>query len=352
MDMGSQNPLKVLVVGGAGYIGSHVVYDLIRAGHDVAVADNLSTGMRAAVHPNARFYQADITRLEEITNVFSQEAKQGKKDGFEAPSSPIDVVMHFAAKLDVAESVDQPLQYYHNNVEGVRVLLDAMLLAQVKNIVFSSTAAVYGDPSVQEPIKEDTELTPINPYGASKLAAEQLIQWTASANDINYAILRYFNASGADDSLKIGLEKPKYTHLIPLAVRAALGLEDSLKIFGDDWPTHDGSCVRDYIHVSDLSYAHLLAADYLVQKQDSLLVNLGTEHGSSVKEIIAAVERLRLCPYQVVGRRQGDPAILIADAQKARHLLGWKAERTVNDIVESDMRYRLAADERSVLAWE
>jgi len=335
--------MKVLVAGGAGYIGSHVVYDLIRAGHDVAVVDNLSTGMRETIHPKARFYQADITEPEGLKSVLSAELSLG---------SPIDVVMHFAAKLDVAESVDQPLQYYRNNVEGVRVLLGAMLLAGIRNIVFSSTAAVYGDPNVQEPIKENAELAPINPYGASKLAAEQLIQWAAAAHGFNYAILRYFNAAGADDSLKLGLEKPKYTHLIPLAVRAALGLEDDLKVFGDDWPTPDGTCVRDYIHISDLSQAHLLAADFMMERQESLLVNLGTEQGSSVKEVITAVERIRPCPYQTVGRRQGDPAILIADAQEAKRLLGWKAKRSMNDIVGSDMNYRLAADRHSTITWE
>jgi len=344
--------MRVLVAGGAGYIGSHVVYDLIRAGHDVAVVDNLSTGARDSVHPKARFYQADITKPEELGTVFAQEKAHMNQDVSLTSTTSIDIVMHFAAKLDVAESVDQPLQYYHNNVEGVRVLLSLMVQEEIKNLVFSSTAAVYGDFEGQEPVKEDAELVPINPYGASKLAAEQLIQWTAAAFDLNYAILRYFNAAGADDSLKIGLEKPKYTHLVPLAVRAALGQEDELKVFGDDWPTPDGSCIRDYVHVSDLSRAHLLAADYLIEKENSLLLNLGTERGSSVKEVLAAVEKMRSCPYRVVGRRQGDPATLIANTQEARRILGWKAARTIDDIVESDMKYRLAADERLSIAWE
>ena len=326
--------LRVLVAGGAGYIGSHVVYDLIRAGHEVVVVDNLSTGLRSFVHPEAGFHQADITVPSELQAVFKQETKD----------KPIDIVMHFAAKLDVEESVHHPLKYYHNNVEGVRVLLDAMLAAGIKNIVFSSTAAVYGDANSQNPLKEDDVLNPINPYGASKLAAEQLIQSAALAYGINYAILRYFNAAGADDSLEIGLEKESYTHLIPLAVRAALGLGEKVKIFGDDWPTPDGSCIRDYIHVSDLSIAHLLAADYIREEQKSLLLNLGTSKGSSVKEVVAAVDVLRPCPYEIVGRREGDPAMLIADATKAREVIGWQAQRNLEQIVISDMEYRLKDD--------
>ncbi|MCL2606579.1 MAG: UDP-glucose 4-epimerase GalE [Coriobacteriia bacterium] len=323
-------PLKILVAGGAGYIGSQVVYDLIRAGHDVIVVDNLSTGMRQHVHSKARFYEADITRPMELAKVFVLESEQ----------APIDLVMHFAAKLDVEESMRLPLAYYHNNVEGVRILLAVMLDAGVKNFVFSSTAAVYGDSDLSKPLSEDGPAAPINPYGTSKLAAEQLIQWASKAHGLNYAILRYFNAAGADDSLEIGLEKPKYTHLIPLAVRAALGLQDAIKIFGDDWPTPDGSCIRDYIHVSDLSDAHLRAADYLLREQKSLLVNLGTAQGSSVKEVIAAVDKIRPCPYQVTGRRAGDPAVLIADSTRAKQLLGWQPKRSLHDIVKSDFCFR------------
>jgi len=325
--------MKLLVAGGAGYIGSHVVCDLVRGGHEVVVVDDLSTGSRAAVHPEARFYRADITQQDRLTTLLLKEAQE---------YGPIDAVMHFAAKLDVAESVDAPLLYYHNNVEGVRSLLEVMRLTQVKNIIFSSTAAVYGDPDTQEPLKEDAPTAPINPYGASKLAAEELIQWASAAYGFNYAILRYFNAAGADESLELGLERDHYTHLIPLAVRAAMGLEDSIKIFGTDWPTPDGSCIRDYVHVSDLSTAHLLAADYLLAHQKSLLVNLGTAKGSSVKEVIAAVDALRPCPFEVVGRRQGDPAVLIASAEKAQELLGWQAQKSLADIVRSDMEYRLA----------
>ena len=332
-----QNSMRVLVAGGAGYIGSQVSYDLIRAGHDVVIVDNLSTGSRDMLHPQAGFYQADITNAGLLADLFQKERSGGKP--------PFDVVMHFAAKLDVAESVDQPLQYYHNNVEGVRVLLKTMLAAGCRNLVFSSTAAVYGDPHTDEPLSEDAQLAPINPYGASKLAAEQLIQWTAAAHGMHYAILRYFNASGADESLQIGHRKEKYTHLIPLAVRAALGVGDELRVFGDDWPTPDGSCVRDYVHVSDLSQAHLLAAHYLIEQQRSLIANLGTERGSSVKEVIAAVNRLKPCTYQVVGRRQGDPALLVADVKRASELLGWQASRTLDEMVESDMNYRLAQQE-------
>ena len=326
-------PMKLLVAGGAGYIGSHVVYDLIRAGHEVVVVDDLSTGSRGAVHPEARFYQADIANQDKLTALFLKEIQE---------YGPIDAVMHFAAKLDVAESVSAPLLYYRNNVEGVRSLLEVMRLAQVKNIVFSSTAAVYGDLGTQEPLKEDAVTSPINPYGASKLAAEELIQWASAAHGFNYAILRYFNAAGADESLEIGLERETYTHLVPLAVRAAMGLEDSVKVFGADWPTPDGSCIRDYVHVSDLSSAHLLAASYLLEHQKSLLVNLGTTRGSSVKEVIAAVDKLCPCPFELADRRQGDPAVLIASAEKAQTLLGWQAQKSLADIVHSDMKYRLS----------
>ncbi|MCL2680337.1 MAG: UDP-glucose 4-epimerase GalE [Coriobacteriia bacterium] len=325
--------MKVLVTGGAGYIGSHVVADLVKAGHDVAVVDNLSSGQRQHVHPSARFYLADTTRPIELAKVFVTETG----------SAPIDVVMHFAAKLDVEESVRLPLAYYHNNVEGLRIVLACMLDAGVKNIVFSSTAAVYGDPLAQEPLSEHMPTLPINPYGSSKRAAEQLIQWVSASDGINYAILRYFNAAGADESCALGLEKPHYTHLVPLAVRAALGLEDAVKIFGDDWQTPDGTCIRDYIHVSDLSDAHLLAAQYLLTEQKSLLLNLGTAQGSSVKEVIAAVDKLRPCPYQVVGKRAGDPAVLIADASKAHEVLGWCPQRDLDVIVKSDLNYRLRA---------
>jgi len=335
--------MNVLVLGGAGYIGSQVVYDLIRAGHSVAVVDNLSTGLRDFVHPKARFYQADITDQAGLSKAVAYDIEQ---------YGAIDVVMHFAAKLDVAESVDFPLDYYRNNVEGVRILLNVMLETGIKNIVFSSTAAVYGDPESQQALKEDSVLDPINPYGASKLAAEQMIQWAATAHGFKYAILRYFNAAGADDSLKVGHEKEKYAHLVPLAVRAALGQEDKVKIFGDDWSTHDGSCIRDYVHVSDLSSAHLLAANYLVEKQDSLVLNLGTAKGSSVKEVIAAVDKLKSCPYQIAERRQGDPAVLIADASKAKEILGWRTQRSLAEIVKSDMNFRLSADTRTSMPWE
>ena len=319
--------MKALVVGGAGYIGSHFTLDLIRAGHEVAVIDDLSTGTRDFVHPDAAFHQCDITDTPKLKQVFAAEPN-------------LDVVFHFAAKLIVPESLTQPLSYYHTNIEGVRSLLSCMIDAGVSNLVFSSTAAVYGNPDTNKPLTEDAPTAPINPYGASKLAAEQLITWAATAHGLNTAILRYFNAAGADASLTIGLEKPHQTHLIPLATRAALGLEGPVEIYGDDWPTPDGSCIRDYIHVSDLSNAHLLAANYLLSEQDPLLLNLGTTHGSSVKEVLAAVDALLPVPYRIGARRPGDPAVLIADATRAQNILGWHAQRTLADIVSSDLAYR------------
>jgi UDP-glucose 4-epimerase len=201
------------------------------------------------------------------------------------------------------------------------------------------------------PLTEDAPTCPINPYGATKLAAEQLITWTAAAHGLRTVALRYFNAAGADESLKIGLEKPVYTHLVPVATRAALGLGEAVDIYGGDWLTPDGTCIRDYIHISDLSKAHLLAADYLLAEKQSLLLNLGTAQGSSVKEVLEAVDVLAPVPYCIAPRRVGDSAVLVADATRAAHTLGWSPKRTLADIVSSDFTYRQAAARRSDISW-
>lgn len=316
--------MKVLVVGGAGYIGSHTVYELIKDGQEVIILDNLSSGYMELVHKDAIFYQGDIRNKEDIMAVFKKHK--------------IDVVMHFAAKIVVPESVKEPLEYYHNNVEGVRVLLEAMRDSKVRNIVFSSTAAVYGEASGV--CDENSPTKPINPYGETKLACEQLIKWSALAYDMNYVIFRYFNVAGADESLKIGLMKDQLTHLIPVAIQGILGIREYLTIYGNDYPTKDGTCVRDYIHVSDLAYAHVLGAKYLLSGGQSEIMNLGSNNGFTVLEVAQAVNEIAPLKYIIGDRRDGDPAYLIASNDKAKTILKWNPKYSLKDIVLSDYNYR------------
>jgi len=321
--------MKVCVIGGAGYIGSHAVYELIRDGHEVVVVDNLSTGKMEMVHKEAKFYLGDITKEIELTEIFKKECD----------IKPFDVVMHFAAKLIVPESVEQPLEYYYNNVEGVRIMLSVMKDFNIKNVVFSSTAAVYGEP--EKDICEETDKTnPINPYGETKLADEKLIKWVCERYNMNYCIFRYFNVAGADESLEIGLNKDNLTHIIPVTVQTALGIRDKMIVFGNDYDTKDGTCVRDYIHVSDLAYAHVLGAKYLVENNKSLLVNLGSNEGYTVLEIIKEVEKYYKVNYEIGERRAGDPAKIVASNQKAKEILGWSPKRNLSDIIKSDIEYR------------
>ncbi|MCL2807764.1 MAG: UDP-glucose 4-epimerase GalE [Coriobacteriia bacterium] len=321
--------MKVFVAGGAGYIGSHTVYELIRAGHEVVVYDNLSTGCRDAVHPGARFYEGDILDKDRIVQVLQTESAEGA----------VDVAMHFAAKLIVPESVSMPLAYYHNNVEGLRQMLLGLMESEVTSIVFSSTAAVYGEPQKGECLEDDYTL-PINPYGETKLAAERMIKWASEAHGLNYCIFRYFNVAGADSTLEIGLNKDQLTHLVPLIMQAALGQIEKLSIFGSDYDTFDGTCVRDYIHVTDLAKAHVKGAEYLCKQNSSLLVNLGSGEGYSVKEVVDAASKLLPLAYEFVPRRPGDPAKLYANITKAREQLGWQPELGLNDILQSDLDYR------------
>ncbi|MDR3135950.1 MAG: UDP-glucose 4-epimerase GalE [Coriobacteriales bacterium] len=321
--------LKVLVVGGAGYIGSHTVYELIRNGHQVVVYDNLSSGHQSAVPEQAGFYLGDILDEHQLEQVLAQESA----------SRPFDVAMHFAAKLIVPESVTQPLRYYHNNVEGLRVMLSALVAGGVRNIVFSSTAAVYGSTTGGE-CHEDDRTIPINPYGETKLAAERMIAWTAQAHGLNYAILRYFNVAGADTSLQIGLNKDQLTHLVPLIMQAALGQREKLEIFGRDYNTPDGTCIRDYVHVTDLAQAHVMAGEYIVKNERPLLCNLGSGRGFSVREVVEEALSMFSFRYAYAPRRCGDPAKLIANIERARHLLGWQPQRNLQTILQSDYDYR------------
>ena len=316
--------MRVLVVGGAGYIGSHTVYELIKDHQEVIILDNLSSGYMELVHPEATFYQGDIRNKADVIRVFAKEE--------------IDVVMHFAAKIVVPESVKEPLEYYYNNVEGVRVLLEVMKEFNVKKIVFSSTAAVYGEASGV--CHEDDPTVPINPYGETKLATEKMIKWVSNAYGFNYVIFRYFNVAGADQSLKIGLMKDQLTHLIPVAIQGIIGLRDHLMIFGDDYPTKDGTCIRDYIHVSDLAYAHVLGAHYLANGGTSETMNLGSNAGFTVREVAEAVNAI--APLKVVmgPRRDGDPAELVASNEKAKQILHWSPKYNLKDIVQSDYLYR------------
>lgn len=325
--------MKVLIVGGAGYIGSHTVYECIRDGHEVVVVDNLSTGEIGHVHQDATFYQADIRDENELIHVFQNEKE-------------IDCVIVFAAKLIVPESLEKPLEYYDNNVNGIRVLLEVMKKHHIKNIIFSSTAAVYGEPTKSE-VSEEEICLPINPYGETKLAAERLIQWAAKAYGFHYCIFRYFNVAGADYTGDIGLEKEHLTHLIPLTIQTALGKKAKLSIYGSDYETIDGTCVRDYIHVSDLARAHILGAKFTLQNNCGTF-NLGSNNGYSVKEVIDKVIEVTgvALPYEYSKRRDGDPAILIASNTQAKEILGWEIKHNLDDMIKSDWQFRVKMIDR------
>jgi len=303
--------MAVLVLGGAGYIGSHTVYALLDAGRDVVVADDLSTGFRAAVHPDARFYRADIRDEAAMDALFQREDIEG--------------VIHFAAFSQVGESMRDPLKYYDNNLWGTTALLRSMVRHGVKKIVFSSTAAAYGTPE-RVPILETDRTSPINPYGETKLAMEKLMRWTEEAHGLRYVALRYFNACGARPSGEIGEAHDPETHLIPLILQVPNGRREKISVFGDDYPTPDGTCVRDYIHVDDLAQAHILALDYLQKGGESDVFNLGNGVGFSVKEVIDVARRVtgHPIPAEAAPRRAGDPAELVASSEKARRVLGWE----------------------------
>ncbi len=310
--------MAVLVTGGAGYIGSHMVAELLELGIETVVFDNLSTGNRKAVLCD-KFYKGDIRKPEDLEIVFSE--------------NKIDSIYHFAASSLVSESISKPLQYYNNNVCGTSVLLDAIIRHNVRNIVFSSTAAVYGETKTI-PITETTPEKPKSPYGETKLAMEKMIDWTAKAFGLKYVSLRYFNACGAHKSGKIGEWRTVETHLIPIILQYVRGLRDSLKVFGNDYDTPDGTCIRDYIHVVDLIRAHSSAMEYLKNGGKSDIFNLGNEKGFSVLEIIKSAEKAvgKEISYTMAERRAGDPAVLIASNEKAKNILGWDC--TIKDPVE------------------
>ena len=303
--------MAILVLGGAGYIGSHTVYELIAAGRDVVVADNLLTGFRAAVHPKARFYELDIRDQAALDKLFETEQIEG--------------VIHFAASSQVGESMKDPLKYYDNNLYGTTVLLRSMVAHGVDKIVFSSTAATYGEPQ-RVPILESDPTVPTNCYGETKLSMEKMMRWTSQAHGLRYVALRYFNACGAHPSGAIGEAHDPETHLIPLILQVPNGTRAKISIFGDDYPTPDGTCIRDYIHVTDLAQAHILALDYLMNGGENNVFNLGNGVGFTVKEVIDVARKVtgHPIPARECPRRPGDPAQLVASSEKARSVLGWK----------------------------
>lgn len=315
--------MAVLVCGGAGYIGSHCVYELIEKGEEVVVIDNLLTGFKSSIHKDAIFYEGDIRDIDFLNKVFKEE--------------DIDSVIHFAANSLVGESMTKPLKYFGNNVYGTEVLLKAMVENNVDKIVFSSTAAVYGEPE-SVPIKETDRTNPTNPYGETKLAMEKMMKWVDMAHGTKYVSLRYFNVAGAHPSGLIGEMHNPETHLIPLVLQVPLKIRDKIMIFGDDYPTEDGTCIRDYIHIMDLIDAHLLALDYLRAGNDSDIFNLGNGRGFSVKEIIDTSEKVTglNIKRETGSRRPGDPAVLVASSDKIKKVLGWEPKHpNVEDIIQS-----------------
>ncbi len=315
--------MTVLVLGGAGYIGSHTVKALCDQGVDTVVADNLSTGHTAAVDKRARFYKGDISDRAFLDRLFNKER--------------VDGVIHFAAYSLVGESVSNPLKYYANNLCGTRVLLEAMVANKIDKIVFSSTAATYGEPA-HMPIDEQDRTCPTNPYGETKLAMEKMFYWTAKAHGLRYVSLRYFNACGADAGGGIGEAHAPETHLIPLILQVPNGQRTHVSIFGSDYPTRDGTCVRDYIHVTDLAQAHILAMRYLADGNESNIMNLGNGVGFTVQEVIGTARRVtgNAIPAVLSPRREGDPAQLIASSEKAKTVLGWRPQNAgLEEIIAS-----------------
>jgi len=305
--------MRVLVCGGAGYIGSNMTAILAAAGFEPIVLDNLSTGHRSALQ-NAEFVEGDLADYELLAKTLNK--------------FKINAVMHFVALIEVGESVQAPLKYYHNNLSNTQTLLSAMEATGVEKFVFSSTAAVYGMPK-KVPITEDSPKEPINPYGETKWAVERMCHYQSRTGKLRYAALRYFNACGAGNNTSLGEDHRPESHLIPLAIQAAMGKRKEVEIYGTDYPTPDGTCIRDYIHIEDLCRAHLLALKKLDENSE-LVYNLGNNTGYSVKEVIESVKKVSGKDFKVVAvdRRPGDAPILTSDATKAMTELGWKPEIT------------------------
>ena len=319
--------MAILVAGGAGYIGSHMVKDLVEHGQEVVVADNLSTGHRDAINPKAKFYEGDIRDRKFLDKIFDNE--------------DIEAVVHFAAFSIVPESMSKPLKYFDNNTGGMITLLEAMRDHNIKYIVFSSTAATYGVPE-HMPIKETDPLNPINPYGLSKLMMEKMMHWADKAYGIKFVALRYFNVAGAAPDGTIGEDHGPETHLVPIILQVAQGKRKELSIFGDDYNTPDGTNVRDYVHVMDLADAHILAIKYLEAGNESNAFNLGSSTGFSNKQMLEAAREVtgEPIPAKIAPRRPGDPDSLVAASDKARNVLGWDPKYDdVHDIIATAWKW-------------
>ena len=315
--------MKVLVTGGAGYIGSHAVKVLLKKGYDVVVVDNLETGHKEAVDSKAKLYIGDIADEKLMDKVFKENDIVG--------------VIHFAAYSLVGESMTNPHKYYENNVSKTNHLLEAMVQHNVKNLVFSSTAATYGEPE-RVPILETDPQIPTNVYGQTKLSMEQMIAWYGKIHGLKHVALRYFNVAGAIEDGSIGEAHNPETHLIPIILQVANAKREKLSVFGDDYPTKDGTCIRDYIHVLDLCDAHVLALEYLINGNPSDVFNLGSGEGFSVLEMVNAARKVTShpIPIQISARRAGDPAVLIASSSKAKSVLGWKPIRENIEVMIKD----------------
>ncbi len=314
--------MTVLVTGGAGYIGSHVVRLLIKKGLDVIVLDNLSRGHKASLPQNIIFKEVDLVDSEKLSTVIQKHK--------------IESVIHFAAFAYVGESVENPEMYYRNNVSGSFNLINALKEKGVKNFVFSSTCSLYGNP-LHIPISEEETTKPINPYAKTKLVIEQILSDYDIAYGMKHVALRYFNAAGASISGEIGESHFPEPHLIPLVLFTALGKRESISVYGDDYPTADGTCIRDYIHVEDLADAHVKALEYLNKGNSSQIINLGTGDGNSVKEVISVAEEItgKKIKSIIAARRAGDPAVLVADNKKAKEVLGWDPKFNLKDIIQT-----------------
>lgn len=321
--------MKVLVLGGAGYIGSHTVYELIAQSIQVVVVDSLETGFIKAVNPAAVFYKGDIKDIKFMNSVLKKEPD-------------IDVVIHLAESSQVSESMDDPLKYYDNNLNGTMNVLKVLVSHGIDKIVISSTAAAYGNIDDSR-AKESDIAEPMNVYGETKLSTEKMLKWVEQAHGIKYVSLRYFNVAGAHASGKIGEAHMPETHLIPLVLQAASGMRENICVFGTDYTTKDGTCIRDYIHVSDLAQAHVLAAKYLMGGNHSNIFNLGTGVGYSVKEVIEMTEKVTGKTITILEkeRRAGDVTAVVASSEKARMILGWKPQQSsLKGIIQSAWRWQ------------
>lgn len=322
--------MSILVTGGAGYIGSHAVIDLLGAGEEVVILDNLSTGFDWAVQDTATLHTGDIADTDLLDGILRDHA--------------VEAVIHFAGSIVVPESVSDPLKYYLNNTAKSRTLIERCVANGVRHFIFSSTAAVYGMLDIS-PVTEDAALKPMSPYGRSKLMTEWMLQDVAAAHDMTYAALRYFNVAGADPKGRVGQSTANATHLIKVACQTALGQRSHIEVFGDDYPTPDGTCIRDYIHVSDLAAAHTAALHYLRKGGDSLVANCGYGHGFSVRDVLGAVERAAGHSFEVrqAPRRPGDPASIVSDPSLIKRTLGWQP---AHDELDKIVAHALAWEKR------